>query len=293
MNDISLPEIEIIIPTTCESKRWRSLLRAISSITSQEQVRATVIVVVNGDRIDGHCHAQLKVMSNVKLFERAEGSAPKAQHFGRTMVTADYFGFLDDDDEFLPHTLHERIKPLIADSQLDFVVCNGYKTIDGNEGLAVTRPGDIQESPLRALIYENWLASCAGLFRTKTISAEYFQFEIKYFEWTVLAYKLAINRRMVFIAHPGYRINDSENSLSKSSSYRGAEVGVIEQILKMPLPRDIQRSLKIKLGKAFHSLSEENFSQGNIGAAWKLHIKSLAQPKGSAFLLYTRKLLRS
>ena len=44
--------------------------------------------------------------------------------------------------------------------------------------------------PLRALVIENWLASCGGLFRSDRVSIDYFDGVTRHYEWTFLAYSL-------------------------------------------------------------------------------------------------------
>lgn len=286
-----MPTVEVIIPTACEPARWSSLQRAISSIQTQVGVEAKIIVVVNGSRFDQQCFTLLKAMPGLTVTYQERGSAPLAQRYGRTLVSADYFGFLDDDDEYLPDALKNRVAPMLADQALDFVVSNGYRTIDGREGLAVTDPKAVKTAPLEALIYENWLASCAGLFRTATIGAECFEVDAHYFEWTVLAYRLASMRKMAFVDPPGFRINESAVSLSKSMSYRHAEVVVLSQILDMDLPRAVRKALRRKLGRAYHNLAENHYSEGKLTAAWRCHLTSMLLPGGWSYLLFSRKLV--
>lgn len=199
----------VIIPTTCEARRWTSLKRAIASALSQENTDAEVIVVVNGTRFDPVCYEELRNMPGLTVAYQKEGSLPLAQQFGRVQVTAPFFSFLDDDDEYLPGALKHRLRPLLADKTVDFVASNGYRVLGDRDHIALTNIDAIRRDPLLALSVENWLVSCGSLFRSCSVSAEYFDGKTAYFEWTLLAYKLASTLKMAFVDVPTFRIHDS------------------------------------------------------------------------------------
>jgi Glycosyl transferase family 2 len=222
----NLSRIDVIIPTTCEATQWRSLQRGIQSVRRQDGVQARVIVVVNGTRFEPANYKQLREMKELSVLYREQGGLPGAQRFGRQQVTAPFFVFLDDDDEYLPNALWHRI--------------------DG---------------------------------------------ETPYFEWTMLAYRLVLSRRMEFVDIPTFRIHDSEFSLSKSDAYVQAEVGVLRKILKLNLHSDVTRSVRVKTGRAYHRLSTYHRRLGHLGRAWRYHLASLVYPGGAGFLPYSRRLL--
>jgi glycosyltransferase involved in cell wall biosynthesis len=287
----TLNKVNVIIPTTCETRRWASLKRAISSVLSQENTFAELIVVVNGVRYNHECYEELSAMQNVSVAYQAEGSAPRAARLGRSLVTAPTFAFLDDDDEYLPDALSRRLEPLLADETLDYVASNGYRRIGDRDDLLLTDAEAIRRDPLRALASQNWLASCGGLYRSSSIPIEYFDEEATYFEWTLLAYKLASRLKMAFVEVPTFRIYDSPGSLSKSTAYREAEAVVLAKIASLGLPSDVKRLVQGKIGRRYHDLSNYSLMQGDYAAAWRYHLTSLRYRRGWEYLLYSRKLL--
>lgn len=283
--------VSVIIPTTCELSRWQSLLRAIDSVQQQAGVQAKVIAVVNGNRFDPGHYETLKTMPGLEVLYRTEGSAPLAQEAGRLAVDTPFFAFLDDDDEYLPDTLRLRLKPLLDDPGLDFTVSNGYRCVAGEDRIVIGAPESVRDHPLLALGKQNWMASCAGLFRSATVTSDLFRNPAPYMEWTYLAYRLGVGQRMQFVDVPGYRIHESAVSLSKSQAYREAELEVLQRVLALPLPAEVTQAVRRKLGSALHDCADRHLEDGRMGPAWSHHLKSLACPNGGAWLLYSRKLL--
>lgn len=287
------PLIDVIIPTTCESRRWASLERAIRSVLSQDDVGAKVLVIVNGDRFDAGCYAELRERPGIEVHYQKVGSLPLALRTGRSLVSAPFFSFLDDDDEYLAGTLAYRLQPLLSDPTLDCTVAAGVRCDGGIDRPSLERLDArvINEHPLHALAIENWLASCGGLYRSSRISIDYFDGETKYYEWTYLAYKLALERRLLFLDRHTWRINDSSESLSKSTAYRLTEVEVLRKIAALELPGTVRRETRKRIGAAHHGLSEYYLGQRRFLAAWKHHLVSLACPGGLRYAPYSRHLL--
>lgn len=287
------PRVDVIIPTTCTSQRWESLQRAIASVLSQRNASVRVTVVVNGDRFDAGRLAELRQRADLTVHYQRTGSLPLALQTGRTLVQSPFFAFLDDDDEYLEGAVALRLRPLLDDPSLDFAVTAGLKNQGGTDRVALGRldAAKINAHPLRSLAVENWLASCGGLFRSSTIGVEYFDGTTRFYEWTLLAYKLALERRMVFIDRPTWRVHDSADSLSKSIEYRLAEVQVLREILALGLPSDVHDDLRRRIGAAHHDLSEYALSCGRRVDAWKHHLMSLRHPGGLRYLSYSRHLV--
>lgn len=283
--------VSVIIPTTCEARRWESLKRAIESARGSQGVAASVIVVVNGKRFDQACLDELQARPDLTVAYREEGSAPLAQRHGRSMVQTEFFAFLDDDDEYLPDALAHRVAPLLADPSLGFVATNGYRRLGDEERIVVSNPQAVQADPLGALTRENWLASCGGLFRTSSVGVDYFDDPAPFLEWTYLAYRLALDFKMAFVDVPTFRINDTPASLSKSAAYRDAELSVLLRIAALALPPRVARQVRGKVGRVYHDLSYEARLQGQGARAWALHVRSLLLPGGWRYLGYSRKLL--
>jgi hypothetical protein len=170
-------------------------------------------------------------------------------------------------------------------------VANGYRCVNGEDRIIIKSAAPVGEDPLLTLGTQNWLASCSGLFRSATVTPDFFSNPAPYVEWTYLAYRLSVARRMHFVDVAGYRIHESAMSLSKSDAYRNAELEVLQRVLALPLPADVARAIRRKLGRSHHDCASRHLERGRMGAAWSHHLKSLVYPGGMAWLLYTRKLL--
>lgn len=167
--------------------------------------------------------------------------------------------------------------------------------IDGNDRL-IFGPGSCegaQRDPLLALSRANWLASCGGMFRSRSVTTAYFERGAQYFEWTVLAYRLASVLRPAFLSDVTFRVNDTAGSMSKTNGQHNAEVAALRSVLTLQLPTAVRRSVREKLGRASHAHSSASLDRGEISAAWRHHLASLTEPGGWKYVLYTRKLLAS
>jgi len=283
--------ISVIIPTTCESDRRTSLLRAIDSVLNQQGTTVELIVVANGSRVDPALLNSLRARSDLRLFYLDTGNLPLAQRYGRSQVTQDFFAFLDDDDEYLPGALATRVAPMLKQPDLDVVVTNGYRMGQG-EHIQIKNGAAVNSDPLLALMSENWMASCAGLFRTSAITREFFDGKTNFFEWTLMAFRIvSAGHKLTFLDVPTYRIHDTPNSLSKSEEYQRAVVQILELLLTFDSSPGVRRALKEKLANAFHSVSDSYKQIGDRSQAWQYHLKSLLQPGGLKYLTYTRRLL--
>ena len=284
--------VTAIIPTTCESSRGPSLRRAILSVIDQIPEDGLILIVANGDRIDESVVRMAEGFPRTRVERLEEASVAKAQQLGRRFVTTEFFCFLDDDDEYLPGAFSMRLDVLRADPSIDVVVTNGYTRID-NDALMNLKQLDLaQADPLRALLRENWLASCGGLFRTRSVTPDYFDGNTCFLEWTLLAYKLASSLVIRFIDVPTYRINSSHDSASKSQDYREAQPRVLAKIAELDLPPDVRRAVKSKISNSEHSLSTYFLRRGDWNRAVCHHFKSLGSYAGLKFVPYSLKLLR-
>ena len=290
---ISSPaSICIIIPTTCETSRWAMLNRAIASVHTQKNVHVQVLVVVNGVRFDAEHLKTLKTRSDLSVHYELVGSLPLALHIGRSLIDTDFFGFLDDDDVYLPDALANRLGPMLEDGGVDFVASNGLRREEGKPDIPfLTDVAGINDNPLAALNTKNWLSSCGGLYRSAKVLASDIDPELYYLEWTFLAFKLAGTHRMVFVDKPTFCIYSTVGSLSKSEAYLLAEPVVLRKILALNLPKSVRQPLQYKLGRVHHNLAEYARRTGQLKLAWRHHLASLYFPGGRNYLTYTRYLL--
>jgi glycosyltransferase involved in cell wall biosynthesis len=289
-----LPTVTTIIPTLCAPERGATLLRAIDSLLGQRDVAVLPLVVVNGNRFDPALVEILRRRTDIRVHTIGEGRVTAAQRAGREQVQSEFFSFLDDDDEYLSGALSARLAPLEADPSVDVVVSNGYRMTGGRKTACLDDVARVAADPLRGLVDANWLPSCGGLFRTARVGPEFFDAPLAHHEWTHLAFRLALGRRLAFIADMTYLIHDTPGSASKSADHELATAAVLDAVLRLDLDAATRRLVRRNYGRALHVRAEHALGAGEIGKAWSYHVASLRQPGGlGSFGLYTRKLLWS
>jgi glycosyltransferase involved in cell wall biosynthesis len=285
------PAVTVVIASTCEARRADAIRRAVHSVKTQEGVDVNLVFVVNGKRYDQTLADTLQEDPQIAVHYLDEPSYPAAVSHGRTLVTTEYFSFLDDDDEFLPGALLMRVTPMLADSSVDFVATNGYLCCDGVETIAYGPSTTIEQEPLAELLRANWMTPCGNMFRSSTVTRDYFEGATRYFEWTIIAFRLAMKLKLRFIDSPTYRKHDTPDSLFKSAGTAEGSVEAIETMMALhtsPSLRD--RMIEIRT-LALHAASDSNRRLGNYRRAWSFHLRSLRSRYGWRHLLYTRKLL--
>lgn len=285
----STSDVTIIIPTLCSDSRAESLLRAIYSVRASSTESVQIIVVVNGQRVSPAVYAAVS-KTGVILLRQEEGSLPKALALGRSQVRTPFFGFLDDDDEMLMGGLDLRLSVLRADSRAAVVVSNGYREEGGELSPMNPDMQGIEEDPLRSLLERNWLASCAGLYRTALVHEGYFAKPHRFAEWTWLGFQLcAAGLRFRTIETKGYVVHDTPQSLSKAGGYYASYVSLFDRMLSCNLPPWARLRIQQKRSDALHHLSVRSLSNGVILEAAKLHFQSLFPlTHGLRYILYGR-----
>jgi len=279
--------VSVIIPTTAELSRRESLLRAIDSAIAQRDVVANLVVVVNGSRYYPSLLQEIEKLP-LQVVRLREASLPSAIYAGRLRVADRYFSFLDDDDIYLPNALELRLEALNSE-RADFAVSNG---MDAAGGLVIPDLRAVTSDPLRALLSRNWLASCGGLYRSESISAEFFRELVKYLEWTVLGFRLLIaGKRVCFLDTPTFRLSDTEGSASKQRTMEALLNGAaVVEYMFSHAPAEIRSGLFWKRASAFHALSNYCLQSGHLNQAWRMHVSSLRMG-GWQYLAYTRHLI--
>ena len=284
--------VSVVMPTEARPDRARLLRRALESVRSQRGVRTIPIMVVNGPAADRGLLAELTHSEGVHLVRLEAAGLPAALRAGREQVRTPYFAELDDDDEFLPGALLARVQALEARPDVDVVVTRGYVDRGGRRELNVPDLEACQEDPLRSLLAHNWLAPCAGLFRSATIGTEYFADVPSYLEWTYLGLRLCLERRILFLNASTWVYHaDTPGSLSKAPTYVLRQPASLDRLLALPLPGDARRRLLQRRGTALHTAASLELRAGRSQAAWRWHLRSLAAAGGWRYVLYTRRLL--
>src|SRR5262249_24461870 len=147
-----------------------------------------------------------------------------------------------------------------------------------------------ESEPLQALLRRNWLASCGAAFRSATVTLDYFDGETRYCEWTLLAFRLAMNLSLKFLDVPTFRIHATPHSLSKSTRCLTDEIVAIDKMLAIKPPVSLLPVLTRLRCAALHAVADFHREQGNYRLAWKFHLDSIRHPHGWKHLLFTRKL---
>jgi glycosyltransferase involved in cell wall biosynthesis len=279
--------VSVIIPTTAQPARRESLLRAIDSVRSQDHA-TELILVVNGPRYDRPLVEMLGKLP-LRVLRLEEASLPAAIHGGRRAVATDYFAFLDDDDVYLPDALACRVDALES-HRADFAVSNGLNTA-GRPLIADVRT--IEKDPLRALLVQNWLASCGGLYRSASVSAGCFDGLLKYFEWTILAFHLlAAGKKVCFVDRVTFRLSDTDGSESKQRSPEAVRNAVMAvEYVFARVPAEVRAGLSWKRAAAYHDASTQYLSDGRLAESWRMHLSSMFRG-GWRYFPYTRHLAR-
>ena len=291
MNGGSTPEVCVVIATSCEAKRRAELWRAVESALSQDGVEVDLHVVVNGARYDQGMFDELTAHPRITVAYLEKGSYPAAVLHGRILITKEFFAYLDDDDEFLPGALLARIAPMVQDRTIDFVATNGYLNSAGKEVIAYHASAAIEQEPLRELLRANWLTPCGNMFRTSTVTLEYFDGETKYYEWTLLAFRLAMRLKFKWIDTPTYRKHDMPESLYKSAGVAVGAITAVDIMMALNTSASLRGVLLRLRCSALHSASDYYRMSGDYWRAWTYHLKSMRHPHGWRFLPYTRRLL--
>jgi glycosyltransferase involved in cell wall biosynthesis len=280
----------IIIPTL--AVRQAELERAITSLLGQTGVELVPLVVVNGDKYDPDIIRQLRQRRDIRFHQITPPGVAGARFEGRKQVDTPYYGFLDDDDEYLPDALAIRYRHFETRPEVDVVVGNGWRVVADKKQLVWGDAEAIADDPAYASLDLNWLASCSALFKTETVGPEYFEFDFQYFEWTYLAIHLALTRKISFAPEPTFIIHDTANSVSDSDAYVEAHAIMLNRMLDFDMLRSLRHKLRKKLSAAHHNLSEHYRYRGVMSAAWKSHLRSMSGIHGLLrYGLYTRQLV--
>ena len=282
----------IIICTLAVAERAASINRAIDSVLTQNDTPTAVLVVVNGDRHDAGVLAALEARDDISLIKIPQKSLSEAIVAGRRAVTTPYFGFLDDDDEYLAHAVDLRLAALEQHPAAGVLVTNGHRRTGDLEERVMNHIELVTADPLEALFREPWLASCSALYRAAVVPVSMFEGIARYFEWTWLGFVIAsagIGVRTLDV--PTFRIHDTANSESKSDAYMMAQIAIFERMLAHASRADIRARLKGRIRDGWHSRAVVALARGERGEAWRCHLHCLATAGGWRYLSFTRYLV--
>lgn len=288
------PLVSVIIPTMASAARAELLRRAVQSIRGSSARPVRIITVVNGARFDPGVCDWLQSQPDVQFVYSETPSAPAAILRGRELVETEFFSALDDDDEYLPGSTDQKLAVLRSDPRIDLVVGNYFQNRGDSETLRYNRLADVVANPLEVLMDFNWLASGNALFRSSSVDVPYFQNYHAYAEWTLVAFRLAMDRKKVGVVDiPVFRVYEgTAGSLSKSSAYFQAYIPLFQRMLALDPPPHIASMIRRKLGAAYHDASVAALNEGQRLRALTHHWRSLTHAGGLRYLSYTRHLIQ-
>jgi hypothetical protein len=284
--------VDVLIVTLCAAERAAAIRRVVATTLAQDGVRARLIIVVNGRRYDQSLLDWLRHEPGVTVCYQETPSIFLARRCAREQVTAPYFGFLDDDDYLLDGALRVRVDALEADPSADAVVTNGYLTEGPSEQLTLPDIDGIRGDPVQSLLRENWLATASALFRTAAIPPSYFDVTLRSIDMTYVGFRLALEKKIAFVATPTFRKSYSADSISLTDDWALSSLATLEKMSRLSMPPDVRRSLRRKCTLTAHEISDIHRRHGELGLAWRFHLRSLIEPWGLwNYALYTRRLL--
>jgi glycosyltransferase involved in cell wall biosynthesis len=285
-------KVSVVVPTMATHERASLLKRAIDSIRQSSTVPTNIVVVVNGKKYDSAICEWLKEQSDITFDFLETPSLPAALRRGIELVSTEYFAMLDDDDEYLPLAIDERLRMLESDRDIDLVITNGYRHVHGTDEIWYEDLDVVNNNPLQSLMTVNWLSSCNALYRKLSIGPEFFTDIHPFAEWTWLAYQIVLAKKRIGVVNkPTFRIHDTPGSLSKSPAFSASYISLFKKMLALNPPREIGLLIRRKLGSAYHDASNAAMYNGTWREALKLHWKSLLENGGIRYLGYSRHFL--
>ncbi len=278
----SPPTVTVIIPTTAEERRKEGIKRAVTSIRNASLSPVSILLYVNGKRCSESVCEWLKSQDDIDYFYSEIGGFPRALYESRKLVKTAFFAFLDDDDELLSGSIDKRMSLFETDNHLDLVVGNGFRLTADAEHETQKDLTQCSSSLLGSLQRQNgnWLASCAGLYRTSSFLPDFFADNAPYAEWTYFAYKASCDKKIGFTNEKTYRIHFSENSLSSGLGYLIGQYDCIEKLLLLELPQKIKSNLHKKRIDTSHHIAVQALKEQNYTRAFKYHLRSLLSVSG-------------
>jgi hypothetical protein len=285
--------VTVIIRSAAQPARADALKRAVESVVTQANADVTCSVIFNGRACDPHLVRWARRQPRTRCTTLYSGGKREATIAGRQLVQTPFFCYLDDDDELMPGALSHCLAFMEENPLLDCVATNGYHCRAGIDDtlFPVTRrfvKGELLESLVEA---RNWLASGAAMFRTDTVAPSYFQNLPKHREWTVIAFRLATDRNVLFSDMPTCRIHSSPQSESKTDTYAEAALEAWRQISICNQRAELVRKIKVQQALALRSLCSYYRLKRRFGDAWAAYLRALASPAGWSYLPYAALLL--
>lgn len=282
----------VVIASVCDDARGELLKRACESVRAMAGGHEySIVVVANGARVSSSVLDWLATRPDISVIRLRSASHPLARRVGAEMADSEFLAFLDDDDELMPNTLAPKIAQFRQHPEIDVLVTDGLR-VNGSTVTKMFPPpearcADFVETMMRA----GW-GACALTLRTQNIDLSAFDAELRHMEWTLTALELARRHPIGFLDEPTYRhYDDTPDSLSKSAEHNFATPEVWHRLSRSYAGTRYHAAVRRRYGIECHHASWEYARQGRMRDAWRLHAESLRSPGGTAFLLFSAKLL--
>lgn len=284
------PMVGVIIPTTCDLRRAAQIERAVDSVLSQQGVTVDLLLVVNGPHVNEALYQRL-LQTRAHVIRLPEGHVSQARYAGVLATHAPFFGFLDDDDEYLPGALARRVA--CFEAGVDCVVTNGLERGASERPLVPSEMGDLVHiDPVRAFMRHNWFACAGSMFRRATVEPALFDIEHRRFDWTLLFFLLvATGKRFRYVDEMTYRVwKDSPAPARDTNADALANADLLAEVVRLPLPPEVLGDLQRQRQRALNRRSQLHLEQRQRLDAWRAHLACL-RAGGWRYLPFTRKLL--
>jgi hypothetical protein len=284
--------VTIIVPTRAFRERADYLSAAIRSVVSQCGVRAVPLVVLNGQRGCRHLERSLRADRRIRLLELEEAGLPAALRAGREAVDTPFFATLDDDDVLVPGGIALRVSALEAHPDRSVVVSNGIVRDGDTQRVHLTAHEAVEADPLRAMLRANWLLPGSWLARSDEVQADIFEGMPANLECTFLALRFAVEYRMLWLREPTVIYHaGTPGAQTLARDFVIGQAAGLEHIMRLPLPEDVRRVYRDRVGESFHEAAHNDLQLGAMTDAWRWHLASLGSPGGLRYLSFTRHLL--
>ena len=282
----------VVIASVCDDARGDLLKRACESVRAMASGHDhSIIVVANGPRVSSQTLMWLESQPDVRVVRLRSGSYPLARRVGAEMAHSEFLAFLDDDDEVLPQTLGLKLAYFREHPEVDVLVTDGFR-VNGTTLTRIFPPPEARRADLvETMLHAAWGAGAFTL-RRRNLDLSAFDAEFRHLEWTLTTLELARRYQVGYLDEPTYRYyEDTPGSLWKSAEHIFAAPEVWRRLSKSYAGTPHEAAVRRRFGAMCHNASWEYARRGQTGAAWRLHLASLASPGGWAYLLFSRKLL--
>jgi glycosyltransferase involved in cell wall biosynthesis len=232
----------------------------------------------------------LATQPDVRVLHLRSGSHPLARRLGAELADGEFLAFLDDDDEFLPDTLAAKVAYFRQHPDVDVLVTDGLR-VNGNGISRIFPPPDARAPDLVETMMRAPWSACSLTLRADKVDLAVFDAELRHMEWTLTALLLARQGRVGYLDEPTFRYYETTpDSLSKTVAHSLAGPEVWRRLSDCYAGTRYEGAVKRRYGSMCHNASHQYVRLGQLGCAWRMHVKSLLAPGGVAYLAYSVRL---